>query len=323
MERTSTSRPGHFLIDADDLDEIEEQIGTEFGRIRIDRSVSGSSTRTRVWRTSVGGLDVDDAEYTYSMSYEMAAPQNILLCRMHSGVLEESQPGRDSRAYGTGSVVAFGALADGPVRGRVLRARYHIVNVPRRALVASACDDPDAVVQLADTAPVSEEANRHLVEVIDHIRHSLMGSPFAAQDPLIAEGIRQYLVATMLAAFPYTCSDGPHGARDEDNHDALRRAVAFIDDNACTAITPADIATAARVPTRVLEVMFQRQRGHSLAHYLRKVRLSCAHRDLAASSPVTGSVAAVARRWGFWNLRRFDAMYRRAYGAAPEATLKS
>ena len=318
---------GRCLISADDLDQAEEQIGAAFGAIRIEKSASGGITRTRVWRSDVGALSIDDSEYTYDMSYEMAAPENILLCRVHSGVLEETPLRGPARSHGTGAVVAFGTAAGRPLVGRCRHARYHMVNVPRRALAEALGRDPDAApAYLTDSAPVSAAANQHLVDVIDHIRHGLLGNPFAAVEPLISSGVARYLAASMLAAFPNTAGDppGPVGDRDNhdsDNHDALRRATAFIDDNVHDDISPADIADAARVSARALETLFVRHRQRSSTQYLQQIRLSYVHRDLATADPGVTSVAGIARRWGFWDLAHFRSNYLELYGCAPEHTL--
>jgi transcriptional regulator GlxA family with amidase domain len=102
----------------------------------------------------------------------------------------------------------------------------------------------------------------------------------------------------------------------------LRRAVAFIDENAHTDITVADIAAAASVTIRAVQLAFQRHLGTSPMGYLRRVRLDHAHQDLTRSSPGDGlTVTAVAYRWGFRSSSRFAAAYRRAYGVAPSYTL--
>ncbi|HEY9267569.1 MAG TPA: AraC family transcriptional regulator [Mycobacterium sp.] len=285
MDQIPESLAGGFLIDADSVEQIEEQIGAAFGAIRIHSPASRSPTRTRVWRSHLGVLSVDDAEYSFDMSYEMAAPDDILLCRVHAGVLEETDP-RQPHSHGTGAVVAFGAVAERPFAGRVHKARYHILNVPRWALTQVAGNHPDGEpVHLTGSTPLSPAANRYLVDVVDHIRHGLLSNPYTAQEPLAASGVTRYLASSMLAALPHTVGDEARQVADADNYDALRRATAFIDDNAHKDISPADIAYAARVPTRVLEEMFRRHRGCSATQYLQHVRLSCVYHDLMTGTP--------------------------------------
>ncbi len=207
MDERPESLAGGFLIDADNLEQIEEQIGAAFGAIRINSSTSSSTTRTRVWRSHLGVLSIDDAEYSYDMSYEMEAPDDILLCRVHSGVLEETDARQPPHSHGTGAVVAFGAVAERPIAGRVQKARYHILNVPRVLTQVAGDHPPDGEpVRLTGSTPLSPPtANRYLVDVVDHIRHGLLSNPYAAQEPpLAASGVTRYLASSMLAAFPPT-----------------------------------------------------------------------------------------------------------------------
>ncbi|WP_415858950.1 helix-turn-helix domain-containing protein [Agromyces laixinhei] len=53
------------------------------------------------------------------------------------------------------------------------------------------------------------------------------------------------------------------------------------------------------------------------------MRLGCAaHQELTREDPNEGSVSEIARRWGFVNLGRFAAAYRREFGENPSETLR-
>lgn len=102
---------------------------------------------------------------------------------------------------------------------------------------------------------------------------------------------------------------------------ALRRTIAFIDENAHTGITTADIAGAAFVTIRAVQLAFRRHMDTTPMSYLRRVRIDHAHRDLLAADPGHKSVTAIAYRWGFSSPSRFAAAYRQAYGVTPAQTL--
>jgi AraC-like DNA-binding protein len=57
--------------------------------------------------------------------------------------------------------------------------------------------------------------------------------------------------------------------------------------------------------------------------YLRRIRLSEAHRTLQEADPESSTVTGVAARWGFYHAGRFAAEYRAAYGQSPGTTLKA
>jgi transcriptional regulator GlxA family with amidase domain len=112
----------------------------------------------------------------------------------------------------------------------------------------------------------------------------------------------------------------------EDGHDAhpdtLRRATSFIETNPDVELTLADVARAARVTPRALQLAFRRHLDTTPMAYLRRVRLDNARDDLrAATAGDERTVTAVAARWGF-TPSRFTEQYRAAYGELPSHTLR-
>jgi transcriptional regulator GlxA family with amidase domain len=102
----------------------------------------------------------------------------------------------------------------------------------------------------------------------------------------------------------------------------LRRALAFIHDNAQGDIGVGDVAEAVGVTPRSVQYMFRRHLGTTPLEYLRRVRLDCAHRDLKAADPAVDTVTAIAGRWGFSHAGRFSIAYKRAFGTEPSQTLR-
>jgi AraC-like DNA-binding protein/anti-anti-sigma regulatory factor len=123
--------------------------------------------------------------------------------------------------------------------------------------------------------------------------------------------------ATSRAGVP-AVTPGPHNAATG----TVQRAVAFINEHARDDISVTDIATAACVTTRAVQLAFRRTFGITPLGYLRQVRLEQAHRELLTASPVPGTVTRIAADWQFTNLSRFTARYRAAYGVLPSQTLQ-
>jgi transcriptional regulator GlxA family with amidase domain len=144
-------------------------------------------------------------------------------------------------------------------------------------------------------------------------------------EPLVAAQLAELMAATALAAFPNTTMRSDHLRSPGGVAPAVvRRAVQFVDAHASLPITVTDIARAAGVGPRALQLAFARHLGCSPTAYVRRVRLECAHRELQAADPTTGdTVAAIAARWGFAKPDRFAAAYRAAYGAPPSHTLRT
>jgi AraC-like DNA-binding protein len=178
-------------------------------------------------------------------------------------------------------------------------------------------------VRLTGYEPVSPQAAQTWKATYAYVRDTVLASPDAAGQPLLASSAARLLAATALAVFPNNALTDP---AIEDRHDAhsatLRRAVAFIDEHAHQDITIADIAAAAHVTIRAAQLAFRRHLGTTPTGYLRRVRLDHAHHDLIAADPARDSVAAVAYRWGFPSASRFAVYYRAAYGVPPGHTLR-
>jgi AraC-like DNA-binding protein len=130
------------------------------------------------------------------------------------------------------------------------------------------------------------------------------------------------------SAAPLTSpGSAPRDLAAQDRFDSspatLRRAVAFIDEQAGRHLTVADIAAASFVTVRAVQLAFRRHLDMTPMQYLRLVRLHRAHHDLLAADPARESVTAVAYRWKFASASRFTAYYRGIYGVLPSHTLRS
>lgn len=305
---------GSFILNSDNLGETEEILAATFGQIRIDARTTGSATRALLWRTTVGQFNIDEAEFSYSMRFAMDPPDQVLLCRIRSGTLEERLTG-SRETFRFGQAVAFGAVEGLPFAGAVHSARYDLIAVDRSLIRSVAGDDS---VRLTSSTPVNYRANQLLVDTLDHLRHSVLANAQAMQEPLMAGAMLRYLAATVLSALPHTTGKSASRGNFDDSAVKLRRAMAFIDGNAHTDISVADIAIAADTTPRALRHMFRRHRDSTPTQYVRTVRLQHAHSEIRDGSGVVTSVTQVAHRWGFADAESFAAAYLEMYGCEPD-----
>jgi AraC-like DNA-binding protein len=106
----------------------------------------------------------------------------------------------------------------------------------------------------------------------------------------------------------------------EDRRVQVRaRAEAFMRARLREPIGIPDIARAAGVSIRGLQLAYQRHGDISPIIRLRQLRMEAARSALERAEPV--SVAAVARQFGYSNAGRFAAHYRNHFGEPPSATL--
>ncbi len=102
----------------------------------------------------------------------------------------------------------------------------------------------------------------------------------------------------------------------------LRLAESFIEAHLDRAITIEEVAAAAGVSPRGLQLAFRRHRGTTPLGFWRDARLARAHGDLIDARPGT-TVTEVALRWGFTHFGRFSELYRARYGLCPRDTLRA
>lgn len=102
----------------------------------------------------------------------------------------------------------------------------------------------------------------------------------------------------------------------------LRLAEGFIAAHLDQPITLEDVAGAAGISPRGLQLAFRAHRGTTPLGFWREARLARAHADLLAAPPGT-TVTAVALRWGFTHFGRFAELYRARYGLSPRDTLRA
>ncbi|MFF6807068.1 helix-turn-helix domain-containing protein [Streptomyces sp. NPDC012616] len=314
-----------LTFDSDDLELTEDFLSRAYADMRIGSSTPETS-RARISRGDLGPVTVDELDLDFDMSYAVTPLGRICLCVVHEGTIRDHvYPGVED-SFGPGDVVSF-APPTQSYAGRVCRARYNITMLDTDLLTqvaATAGTAPTEPVRLTGHRPHSPEAGRRLRDTISYVRDHILADPALAEQPLIASTASQHLAASVLAAFPNTALTDPAAADRRDAHpDMLRRALAYIDDHADQPITVADIAGAAHVTVRALQYAFRRHLDSTPLAYVRRVRLSHAHRDLLAAAPHEGAtVTGIAARWGFHHPGRFAALYRETYLRSPGRTLQ-
>lgn len=313
---------GEFF-ETKDIGLAERVLGGVYGTVQI--SAHGQRRGIRLTRTSLtSAAHLDQVSFAMSLDIAAAPIGALIFNDLKSGRVRHGSD-REDRSYGSGQVY----LAGQPEHPRTVTIQDAVAEL--------AVIDPDLVTQLADSTqgraprpvrftsyePVSPQAAAQWRVTYAYARDTVLANPDAAAEPLVAAGVARLLVATALAAFPNNALTDP---TIEDRHDAhpvtLRRAVAFIDENAHLDVTVADVAAAASVTIRAVQLAFQRHMDISPMEYLRRVRLDHARQDLMRAGPGGGlTVTAVAYRWGFRSSSRFAAAYRRTYGVSPSRTL--
>ncbi|WP_416566648.1 helix-turn-helix transcriptional regulator [Nocardia testacea] len=310
-----------LAFDSEDLGATEAFLNDAYTRMQIGND-SPRGVRTRIRRDILGPVSLDRLDLGFDMAYDADPLQKVCLVTVHTGTVEEDYHGlgRDTFTPGDSGLLTPHDL---PYTGVIRSARYDITMFEPELLDRLATTaDPAEPVRLSGHRPVSQAANRQLTAVITHLQR-VAADPVTADSTLLAATGADYLAATVLATMPTTAVTDVDAADRRDAHpETVRRAVAYLESHLHEDVTVTEVAAAAFVTPRALQLAFRRHLGTTPLRYLRRLRLAGAHDDLQAAVAGDGrTVATIAYRWGFAHPGRFAIDYRRHYGRSPSEVL--
>lgn len=313
------STPGHVVFDSDDLERTEEFLCDSYAPMRI-----GSGSRdavARITRVASDTVSADKLDLHFDMSYDVDPLGRICLCDIESGTIEDHRVAGWARPadFVPGDLFSF-APPDRPYTGRICRARYNITMLDPEVLTRVA--GTEKPVELLDHKPVSAAGAQHLRAAITYLREQVLSAPDIAEYPLLVSTATQHLAAAVLTAFPTSALDERAGSDLDAHPQALRRAIAFLEANPDRDVTAVEVAQAAGVSARAVQLAFRRHLDTTPMAYLRRVRLDHARAELRAATPGETTVTQVAARWGYTRPSAFTAHYRAAYDELPSRTLQ-
>lgn len=303
-------QPVEQVVEVTDLDAANELLSAAYGPMRLNGGIE--HPRMRMSSQVHDQIRFDEVRGHIGLEVAVDPMRSYVFGHTDSGMVYYGSGGED-RFWLPGEAFLT-APPDSPFVGAIRDPGLSTVTLTQ-AVIDEVADD----VRFSGFRPVSPEAGAVWWSTCVHLRDQVL--PLFGDNPLVRANADQLLVSTTLAAFPNTTFTPPTSADRCDAHPAsLRRAIAFIEDNAATDISAADIARAARVSIRASQLAFRRHLGTTPMAYMRAVRLSCAHADLKAGK---GSVTSIAARWGYARPSVFAAQYRATYGVSPSRTLRS
>ena len=133
---------------------------------------------------------------------------------------------------------------------------------------------------------------------------------------IAARSFEDNLVLSVLLALPNNYTDRLARQNAAAAPGNVKRAEAFLQANAGTPLTIAEIAEAAACGVRALQIAFQRFRGTTPMRVLQQARLEQARTEMLRVGQ-TKSLARIAAEYGFSSPTRFAQSFRRKYGVYP------
>lgn len=272
------------------------------------RHAEAGSGSVRVFDLEYGSTDVQVTPVPFA--------EFVLVSRPLIGRLVVRGQGRE-RLVATNEVVALDALTRyelGFEQGcRLITMRIRRAAVDVAAGAALGLEGPTRLRFALDTPPGAPAR-----QTWDAVSRFLLDEP-AGAGPLLAGQIERMVAAALVECFPAMPTHRPTRVAAAGRA-AVERAVAFVEHAAGEDIGLAEMAAAAGVSPRALQLAFRRHLDRTPTEHLRRVRLDGVRDDLLSAPPGT-TVAAVAHRWGFGNLGRFAVEYRRRFGRLPRHDL--
>ena len=321
MTATPWPGPQRHEFSTTDPELAREFLNQTYGTRLLLRSSRDSMTRLASTLTDAGSFTVSDLTLPGDLTLDVTGLDTVVIGSMIEGTVQFDR-GKDTDRYQPGDVALGSWPGQASYTSRNHRLRCRGLILPVSLLYTVAGRAPSAPLRFVSPRPASAADRTRWTSTTGYI-DTLLTSPAAAASPLIIGSAARLLAATVLVAFPNSWDTDP-AARDRTDASTatLRRAIAFIDEHAARDISVADVAAAAHVTIRAVQIAFRRHYGTTPAGYLRRVRLDRARQDLLAADPARESVTAVAYRWGFASPGQFTAAYQQAYGVTPDQTLR-
>ena len=171
-------------------------------------------------------------------------------------------------------------------------------------------------------APRLDPCSPELAEYLRRLGRLLASSAFGTPEVYARDLVRAATIDAFTAVVVETFELTNHSedASDRDGT-VIRRAIAEMRAHLSEPITVPEVAEAAGVSVRGLQMAFQRQLDVTPVLHLRQLRLEAARTALVDEAVIGTTIADIARRFGYANSGRFSTHYRNEYGEAPSATL--
>ena len=167
--------------------------------------------------------------------------------------------------------------------------------------------------------PCSPELAGYFRRSAQLLASEAFGDPEVYARDLVRTTAVEALAAVVVEMFELTNKSEDASGRDGV---VIRRAISEMRAHLTESITIPEIAEAAGVSVRGLQMAFLRQMDVGPLLHLRQLRLEAARSALVEEAKVGTTIADIARRFGYANSGRFSTHFRNEYGEAPSATLQ-
>lgn len=314
---------GHALFHSTDLDEARERVAAVFCPHRLDTIGRSAGLQARHHHLAGERLSLNYIEYGAKTLIAPGELERFYLVQIPLSGSAAIANGEDRYAS-----TSKAAAVLNPHRATTMiwetGTRQLLLQIDRRALMehlsAQLGYPAEQPLTFAGAMDLTSGAGEALRRMVLFLVAEVDTGRFPLGSGLMARQMESMLMSGLLEAHrhDYSARLGRVSAAPRPRH--LRLAENFIEAHLNQPITLEEVAQAAGISARGLQLAFRQHRGKTPLEFWRDLRLARAHQDLLAGQ---GSVTDIALKWGFTHFGRFAQSYRTAFGLSPRDTLRA
>lgn len=256
-------------------------------------------------------IDPDAFDSFYLLQFPLTGSSSLV--QTHGSA--QSRPG-------SGWLASTGVRTQIDQRGDVLQYLIKLDSVALNAALAKLLDRSLATpVRFAPHIDIQSAGGRSLWRTVQLLASEYGTLGDDGGHPMLLAQLEETLLTAVLCGQPHNYSDMLNAAPAEAAPRALKRMIERVRADPAHEWTLFEMAQAAGVSPRTLQLACQRHLGQSPLAFLRDVRLEHVNAALKAAGPGE-TVTNIAMTWGFYQLGRFAQDYRRRFGESPSATIR-
>ncbi len=314
---------GHALFHSTDLDEARERVAAVFCPHRLETIGRGAQIEASHHHLAGERLSLNYIEYGAKTLIAPGALEGFYLLQIPLAGGAAIANGTDR--YTSDSTRA--AVLNPHVPTTMIweeGTRQILVQIDRKAMMdhlsAQLGHQADRPLTFAGPLDMTRGAGATLRQLVLFLVREADQGRVAVGQGLMGRQVEALVLSGLLQAHRHDYQDrlGRISAAPRPRH--LRLAESYIEAHLDQPLTIDEIAAAAGISARGLQLAFHDHRGTTPLAFWRDLRLARAHADLAAG---VGSVTEAALKWGFAHFGRFSQTYRARYGLSPRDTLRA
>ncbi len=279
----------HPIFRARDLEPAREYLSGVLAPHRLAYLTRDHRLNFRHRRAKLGAVELNALQFGGDVMVTAPhLPDHFLLQFMLAGSCTLTQGGRtyDMRA---GSVAVINPCRpftkSWSPEGRQLLIRIDR-SLLEREMLAWTGRDPREPIEFDQSQAFAMETVATLTHAVRMLCDDLRGGSSGLDHPLVRDRVASTLASALLVGLPHNHSGAFDGAAPSIAPASVRRAEQFIEENAVKAIGLADVASAAGVSARSLQLAFRRFRDTTPMAHLRALRLGLARSDSESGRPL-------------------------------------